>query len=110
MTTFVANNRPAPLDMRGIDPHAIYREVKPAAVNHQAVKPAAPHAGPALLVINTKPQRPDEFAGYSVNAAIDEAIGAPSKPLASRQQAVNAGLGEFAGYSINDAINAAHGQ
>lgn len=109
MTTFVTNNRPAALDMRGIDPHAIYREVKSAAVNHQAVKPAAPHAGPALLVLNT-PKRPDEFAGYSVNAAIDEAIGSPSKPLASRQQAVNAGLGEFAGYNINGAINAAHGQ
>lgn len=86
--------RPQAVDMRGIDPAYVYREAKPAAVNHQAVKPAVIPTGPAMLVLNT-PKR-DEFAGYSINAAIDEAtrVTAPAKP----QLAVNAVLGEFAAF------------
>lgn len=97
MTTFITNiaPRPKPADMRGIDPHAIYREAWPAAVNQQAIKPA--HAAPALLVHNT-PKRPDEFAGYSINAAIDEAIGV-AKPAQPKPAAATGD--DFAGYSIN---------
>ena len=111
MPTFITNNRPAPLDLRALGDSLgerymsdHYRPAAPAAVN-QSVKPASPTT-PAMLVLNT-PKR-DEFAGYSINAAIDEAVGA-AKPATKPVQAINAGRGEFAGYSINDAIDAARG-
>lgn len=84
--------RPAPLDMRGIDPHAIYREAKPTAINHQAA-PAAPLA--------SKPK--SEFSGYSINAT-NAAAALPAQPKPA------AAADEFAGYSINAAIEAASGQ
>lgn len=75
--------RPAPLDMRGIDPAAIYREVKPVATNAQQIQQPAAVRLPAR----------SGFAAYSINAAMAEALAVKEAPPN--------GLGEMAGYSLN---------